>query len=316
MRAGRACQVREHAGDEDQDRREEQRGAQPGVERVVRGVGHLLMSLPCARPCPADRAWPLPPVRPPVSIVLITIAWKVSGMCRCVQLAVRLDRSCAFTSAPRIATPVTAPISRLVFVADAAMPERSGGTADSADGGDRHHRRADADAGQGQRRGQRQRTTGCGLSVSVVSSSPALNSRQPTKIDQRGPAVAVQRPASTEARIISTVIGRKTSGDLVAGVADHLLQVQRGEEEHRERREVGAERDHVRGQEPRDAQEPQVEQRMGGAAAPTRRTRAAATALTHSSAITTRRGEAGRSRRSITAKASAVRSPRRRAPSR
>ena len=30
-----------------------------------------------------------------------------------------------------MATPVTAPISRLVLVAEAAMPERSGGTADS-----------------------------------------------------------------------------------------------------------------------------------------------------------------------------------------
>jgi hypothetical protein len=33
------------------------------------------------------------------------------------------------TSAPRIATPVTAPISRLVLAADAAIPERSAGTA-------------------------------------------------------------------------------------------------------------------------------------------------------------------------------------------
>ena len=35
----------------------------------------------------------------------------------------------AKTSAPRTATPVTAPISRLVFAAPAAMPDRSGGTA-------------------------------------------------------------------------------------------------------------------------------------------------------------------------------------------
>jgi hypothetical protein len=36
--------------------------------------------------------------------------------------------SLAFTMDPRMATPKTAPISRLVLVADAAMPERSGGT--------------------------------------------------------------------------------------------------------------------------------------------------------------------------------------------
>src|SRR5258708_28719690 len=67
-------------------------------------------------------------------MICMAIAGKVAGMCRPFMLAVRLDLSWAFTSAPRIATPVTAPISRLVFVADAAIPERSGGTADSAEG--------------------------------------------------------------------------------------------------------------------------------------------------------------------------------------
>ena len=38
---------------------------------------------------------------------------------------------CEYTSEPSTATPVTAPISRLVLVADAAMPERSAGTAAS-----------------------------------------------------------------------------------------------------------------------------------------------------------------------------------------
>ena len=37
------------------------------------------------------------------------------------------------TRAPSTATPVTAPTSRLVLVNEAAMPERSGGTADSAE---------------------------------------------------------------------------------------------------------------------------------------------------------------------------------------
>ena len=42
--------------------------------------------------------------------------------------AARSPVSLALTIAPRMATPKTAPISRLVLVADAAMPERSGGT--------------------------------------------------------------------------------------------------------------------------------------------------------------------------------------------
>src|SRR2546429_4611086 len=43
------------------------------------------------------------------------------------------DRSSALTTAPRTAIPVTAPNSRLVFVADAAIPDRSAGTAPSTD---------------------------------------------------------------------------------------------------------------------------------------------------------------------------------------
>src|SRR5438477_441105 len=43
------------------------------------------------------------------------------------------DRSSALTTAPRMAMPVTAPNSRLVFVADAAIPDRSAGTAPSTD---------------------------------------------------------------------------------------------------------------------------------------------------------------------------------------
>ena len=45
----------------------------------------------------------------------------------------RLACSCEYTSEPSTATPVTAPISRLVLLADAAMPERSAGTADSTE---------------------------------------------------------------------------------------------------------------------------------------------------------------------------------------
>src|ERR1700722_7298385 len=62
----------------------------------------------------------------------ITIDWKFGGMPRCFSRPTRLDWSWEFTSAPRIATPVTAPISRLVLVAEAAMPDRRAGTADRA----------------------------------------------------------------------------------------------------------------------------------------------------------------------------------------
>src|ERR1017187_10947617 len=59
--------------------------------------------------------------------------WKVTGMPRWVSRADSSACSCPLTSAPRTATPITAPTSRLVLVADAAMPDRSGGTAPSTD---------------------------------------------------------------------------------------------------------------------------------------------------------------------------------------
>jgi len=68
----------------------------------------------------------------PVSIALITIDWKLAGMPSARSLPIRLAFSCELTSMPSTATPRTAPISRLVLVAEAAIPERSGGTADSA----------------------------------------------------------------------------------------------------------------------------------------------------------------------------------------
>ena len=56
-----------------------------------------------------------------------------AGMPRWFICVARLAFSCENISEPRIATPVTAPISRLVLVADAAMPERSAGTAESTE---------------------------------------------------------------------------------------------------------------------------------------------------------------------------------------
>ena len=40
---------------------------------------------------------------------------------------------------------------------------------------------------------------------------PPANSTQPMVIDQRGPAACVHLPASTDAAIISTVIGKKVA---------------------------------------------------------------------------------------------------------
>jgi len=54
-----------------------------------------------------------------------------AGMFSASILAGSWALSWAKTSAPRTETPVTAPISRLVLAADAAMPDRSGGTAPS-----------------------------------------------------------------------------------------------------------------------------------------------------------------------------------------
>ena len=66
-------------------------------------------------------------------MAVMTWPWKLAGMPRWFSCVMRLACSCEYTSEPRIATPVTAPISRLVLVAEAAMPDRSAGTAVSTD---------------------------------------------------------------------------------------------------------------------------------------------------------------------------------------
>src|SRR5215475_11676057 len=69
----------------------------------------------------------------PLSTALMTKRWRPLLMPSACILAEMSELSRAATSAPSTATPVTAPISRLVFVADAAMPDRSGGTDDKAE---------------------------------------------------------------------------------------------------------------------------------------------------------------------------------------
>src|ERR1700737_2058632 len=88
-------------------------------------------------------------------MALMTSAWNWAGMPRWCSCAVRLDRSWEITSEPSTATPVTAPISRLVLAAEAAMPETLRRHRGQHRGGDRDDRRADADPGQRERGHQR-----------------------------------------------------------------------------------------------------------------------------------------------------------------
>ena len=68
----------------------------------------------------------------PVSMPLMTYGAK-AVRCMDASSEVTPATSREETRHPSIATPVTAPISRLVFAADAAIPDRSGGTAFSTD---------------------------------------------------------------------------------------------------------------------------------------------------------------------------------------
>ena len=176
----------------------------------------------------------------------MTIDWKLAGMPRCWSLPVRSDLSCELTSAPSTATPVTAPISRLVLlVADAAMPERSGGTAVRTEEVigttvipmPRPVRASAAASG---------RYRGCGLRLKLVSGrraeDQAARGDQDPEIDHALPAADQDRGGDHQHRH-----RQEHPGDTVTGIADHLRQVQRGKEEDREGREVGAERDDIGG---------------------------------------------------------------------
>src|SRR5260370_11908075 len=95
-------------------------------------------------------------------------------------------RNAALQTAPRMAMPVTAPNSRLVFVADAASPDRSAGTAPSTDevtGTTQVPMPTPANpsaAASG-------REAGVGLITTLVTSRPAANNRQPATNNQPPP---------------------------------------------------------------------------------------------------------------------------------
>src|SRR5262249_61858413 len=103
------------------------------------------------------------------------------------------DRSSALTTAPRMAMPVTAPNSRLVFVADAAIPDRSAGTAVSTDEGTGTTQvpmptpAKPSAAASG-------REAGVGVITPVGSRTPGGESREPATPRQRGPPRVVQPP--------------------------------------------------------------------------------------------------------------------------
>src|SRR5690348_14393452 len=101
------------------------------------------------------------------------------------------------------------PTSRLVLVVDAAMPERSGGTAASTEdviGTTQVPIPIPVSA----RAAASHRYGGLGLSTALVHNRPPANAAQPATIDQRTPITPVQRPASSDATIIRTVMGTKT----------------------------------------------------------------------------------------------------------
>src|SRR5215470_2402783 len=156
-------------------------------------------------PCPAGACEELPPTdgSRPVRTPLITMGWMYFGRCSWVRLATSAVFSFPITMAPRIATPATAPTSRLVFVAEAAMPERSGGTTASTDeviGTTQAPMPipVSASAAASGRYG------GLGLITALVHRSPPAKAAQPPTIDHRMPTDPVHRPASNDAAIIRT----------------------------------------------------------------------------------------------------------------
>ena len=101
---------------------------------MERGVRAASITFWTSAPWPAG---PTPELLPlegtsPVSTPRMTTAWMTAGSPSACNWPAMLVLSCPLTRAPSTATPVTAPTSRLVLVAEAAMPDRSGGTADSA----------------------------------------------------------------------------------------------------------------------------------------------------------------------------------------
>src|ERR1700730_512163 len=115
-----------------------------------------------------------------------------------------------FTIAPRIATPNTAPGSRLVLVAEAARPECSGGIASSTalvTGTSAIPKPAPAIASD--QLSCEKPTLGPTTESTIRIQPPPIT--QPIVIGHRGPARATPTPLTADAAIITTVIGTKSA---------------------------------------------------------------------------------------------------------
>ena len=147
----------------------------------------------------------------PVVTAVMTVSWNDFGIPIRFSWRTRLEISWPFTIDPSTATPATAPSSRLVLVADAAMPECWAGRAERA-----------------------VEVTG---TIAIPNPAPAIGSVQP-RVDRpelgvrttsvkmmpmpcehtadshrqsSGLTRATQRPANSEAMIIAAAIGTKSS---------------------------------------------------------------------------------------------------------
>ena len=118
--------------------------------------------------------------------------------------------SLALTMEPRMATPNTAPISRLVLVAEAAMPDRSGGTTVSGTDVTGTSNMPMPMPASGRTQPSVPKST-VGESTALATRMPPPARRQPIVIGQRGPMRATNGPVSADAMISPTAIGRKST---------------------------------------------------------------------------------------------------------
>ena len=109
-----------------------------------------------------------------------------------------------------MATPNTAPISRLVLVADAAMPERSGGTTVRGTDVTGTSSMPMPMPASGSTQPRVPKST-VGESTALATRMPPPASRHPMAMGQRGPIRATSGPVSAEAMISPAAIGRKST---------------------------------------------------------------------------------------------------------
>src|SRR5487761_1254368 len=154
---------------------------------------------------------------PPLVTALITRLWKLGGMPSDLSSAASWPVSLESTTAPSTATPITAPSWRLVFVADAAMPERSGWTTGPAAG----DRQGPPEGAEARMRPER-RTRG----------EDAAGGEQAAE-DHGGPRADASHPRTGQGRAEDERHrhGEEVDRGLVGRLCRHHLHVEGGEEE-------------------------------------------------------------------------------------